>query len=165
MSTHPTQAQIHVVQKVPYNHTRIAELKDLRQQLALTMNFNQTTPLLPGDIRNPAGSGPNWSYASSGQVDMLVVDGAALCDQVAQAILQMRADVGVVHFPASDKHQLMNAMREEAASWSARGRAWRAPGTPDVQARVAEISKHVTNSLQEAAHVQHYFKAHDQVLG
>jgi hypothetical protein len=165
MSSHPTQAQIHAVQKALYNHKRLAKLKDLRQQLALTMNFDQTTPLPPGDIRNPAGSGPNWFYPSTGQVDKLVLDGAALCDQVAHTILQMRTDVGAVHFPASDKHHLMNAMSEEAASWTARGRAWRAPGPPDVQAQAAEISKHVTNSLQEAAHVQQYFKPHDQVLG
>ena len=165
MSSHPTQAQIHAVQKALYKHPRIARLKDIRQQLSQTMNFDPTAVLQPNDIRNPAGSGPNWFYASNGQVDQLVLHGAALCDQVAHTILQMRSDVASVHFPASDKHHLMNALREEAASWSARARAWRAPGAPDVQAMLADISGHVATAVQEAAHVRRYFKPYDEILG
>ena len=84
---------------------------------------------------------------------------------MAETLLDMRSDVAGVEFPASDKQHMMNALHEEAASWSARGRAWRAAGTPDVEARVAEIAGHIETAVQEAAHVQHYFKPYNEVLG
>jgi hypothetical protein len=162
--THPTEEQIKAVHTALYRPAHIEKLKELRRQCTTLMNFNGTAELSPHDIRNPAGSGPTWFILDNGQVDPFVKDGADLCDQIAHTILAIRSEVSKVAFPAADKHDLLKAMQEEAASWTARGQAWRAPGTLDVEAAVNEINGHVEAALEASKHLQHYFKPAEDVL-
>lgn len=164
MAKGPTKAQIHAVQKALYEPTRLEHMRHLRMEIGRTMNFNQEVQLPPTDVRYPGGSGPQWFYPDTGKVDDLVLQGANLCDEMAQALLAVRAAVGKVDFPASDKHHMMAGIQAEAASWSARGRAWRAASKPNVDALVAEISGHLETGIAEAAHVQHYFKPYLEVV-
>ncbi len=158
MSTHPTQAEIKAVRHALYKRNRLESLKERLSELAMTMNLNPTIQLQSNDIRNPSGSGPNWFLRSNGSVDPLVREGADLCDKIAHTILEIRHDVGQVGFPASDKDHLMMALQEEAASWTARGKAWRAPDAPHVEAVVSEISAHDKACIREVRHVQPYLK-------
>lgn len=84
MSTHPTRAQIKAVRHALYKRTRLESLKERLSEVAMTMNLNPTIQLQPNDIRNPSGSGPNWFLRSNGSVDPLVLEGADLCDKIAQ---------------------------------------------------------------------------------
>jgi hypothetical protein len=164
MAKGPTKAQVHAVQKALYEPARLKHMRQLRMEISLAMNLNQEAQLPPTDVRYPAGSGPQWFYPDTGDVDDLVLQGAHLCDQMAHALLAIRADVAKIDFPASDKHHMMAGIQAEAASWSARGRAWRAASKPDVEALVAGISGHLQTGIAEAAHVQHYFKPYLEVV-
>jgi hypothetical protein len=161
----PTHAQIHAVRQALYSHKHVSRLKFLRQQIGLLMNLNHDHQLGEHDIRNPPGSGPNWIIRDTGSIDPLVTQAADLCDQVAKTMLAIRSDVQKVSFPAGDKRALLKAIHEEAASWTARGRAWRAPPSGNVQAAVNDINQHVQAGLQASRHLQHYFKDNLEVFG
>src|SRR5262249_35484240 len=119
-------------------------------------NFNPEVQLSPHDIRNPSGSGPNWYIQATGAIDRPVLEAAGVCDKIADTFMEIRHDVSKVDFPARDKQHLMTALREEAASWTARGHAWRNPNAKNVQAQVDSISKHVQAGVDAARHVQRY---------
>jgi hypothetical protein len=158
MAKKPTQAQIRAVHHALYKRNRLHELKHRLADIRRTMNFNPTAPLSPHDIRNPPGSGPNWFIEATGAIDRPVLEAATLCDKIAEGILEMRHDVAAVDFPADDKHHLMTALKEEAASWTARGKAWRSPDASNIDGQVNAILAHVTASVQAAKHVQRYLK-------
>ncbi len=158
MATHPTPAQITAVQHALYRNQRLHRMNQLLHQLATTMNVNPATEISPNDVRNPAGSGPQWFFPDSGNTDSLVIDGAQICDQIASAVLEMRQDIQNVSFPDSDKGHLSKALSAEAASWSARAAAWRAPKNADVDVLVDSIQTHVQTAAQEAAQVHRYLK-------
>ncbi len=154
----PTRAQVHAVQHALYKHKRLEKLFELQRQVALVMNLNRNAQLPTNDVRYPAGSGPQWFYPDTGGLDMNVEAGANLCDQIASTILAMRSDVAGVSFPPADKQHLMTALGQEAAAWKARGRHWRDPKPPNVDAVVNEISGHFNASIDAVKHVQRYLK-------
>ncbi len=158
MAKKPTQAQIRAVHHALYKRDRLRALKHRLADVRRAMNLNPEIPLSPRDIRNPPGSGPNWFIEATGAVDGIVLDAADLCDMIADAILVMRDDVAAVDFPAEDKHHLMTALQQEAASWTARGNAWRNPNTSNIEGQVNAILTHVTASVEAAKHVQRYLK-------
>jgi hypothetical protein len=156
MAKKPTQAQIRAVHHAMYKRHRLQALKQHVADVRRAMNLNPEIPLSPQDIRNPPGSGPNWYIHATGAVDGPVLDAAEVCDKIANTFLDIRHDVGQVDFPDKDKHHLMTALKEEAASWTARGHAWRNPNANNVEAQVNSISKHVQAGMQAAQHVQRY---------
>jgi hypothetical protein len=156
MAKRPTDAQIRAVHHALYERHRLHDLKHRLADLTRSMNLNPEIPLSPHDIRNPPGSGPNWYIQATGAVDGPVLDAADLCDKIASTLLEIRHDVGQVDFPDKDKQHLMTALKEEAASWTARGHAWRNPNADRVQAQVSAISGHVQAGMNAAQHVQRY---------
>lgn len=156
MAKKPTEAQIRAVHHAMYKRHRLHVLKKRLADIRLAMNLDPEIPLSPKDLRNPPGSGPNWYLRSDGSVDTIVLDAADICDKIAETFLEIRHDVGQVDFPEKDKQHLMTALKEEAASWTARGHAWRRPDANNVQNQVDTIAKHVEASVQAAQHVQRY---------
>ncbi len=152
----PTAAQIRAVHHALYKRNRLHELKHRLAHATQMMNLNPEIPLSPKDIRNPPGSGPNWYLAATGAVDNPVLDAADTCDQIASVFLEIRHEVGQVDFPHTDKQHLMTALKEEAASWTARGHAWRNPNASDIEKQVSAISGHVQAGMNAAQHVQQY---------
>lgn len=161
----PTRGEIRAVRRALYGHKHIAKLKSLRTEISTIMNLNHDQSLAQHDIRNPPGSGPNWIIRANGAIDPAVLRGADLCDEVAQTMLAIRHAVQGVSFPQADKVALLEALRQEAASWTARGRAWRAPSSPDVTAAVNDIDHHVQAGMQASRHLQHYFRPNQDVFG
>src|SRR5438270_3883827 len=160
----PTHDQIKAVHQALYKRSRMQKLSDLMNKLAASMNLNPTKELPGNDVRSPAGSGPQWFYPDTGDVDNLVIRSAGYCDQIAQTILAMRHDVQQVDFPRADKRNLSKALSEEAASWTLRGQLWRASGKPaDPAQGAAQISGHLANATQAARHVQAYLRSAQDV--
>ena len=156
MAKKPTEAQIRAVHHALYKRHRLHALRQHLVHIRSMMNLDPEIPLPPKDLRNPPGSGPNWYLRSDGSVDAPVLDAADTCEKIAEAILEMRHDVGQVDFPDKDKQHLMTALKEEAASWTARGHAWRNPDANNVQKQVNTIAQHVEAGVQAAQHVQRY---------
>ncbi len=153
----PTDKQIHELHRALYKRKRLKKLSDLVQETALLMNLDPTQELPPDDVRNPPGSGPQWFYPDTGAVDSNVLAAAQNCSEISKTLRAIRSDVADVSFPEADKKHVLAALDAEAASWSARGKAWGAAGPPaDVEATVATVSKHVSTSLAEAKQVRHY---------
>jgi hypothetical protein len=161
----PTASQIHAVQDALYKDGRLDKLSELHQQLSVLMNFSLGSQLPTKDVRYPAGSGPQWFYPDTGGLDQSVIAAAGICDQIAKTILQMRQDVSGVAFPEADKQHLLTALKEEAASWTARGHHWRDPKPPDVDAVVGEIYGHLSAAVDAVGHVRQYLKAKQFIGG
>jgi hypothetical protein len=160
----PTHDQIKAVHKALYKDNRIQELTHLMHNLAASMNLNPSTQLPGNDVRNPAGSGPQWFFPDTGAVDNLVIRSAGYCDQIAHTILAMRSDIQQVDFPQADKQNLSKALSEEAASWTLRGQLWRASGKPaDPDQAAAQISAHLANAEQAAKRVRPYLRTAQEV--
>ena len=158
-----THRQIRAVQRALYKPQRLQRIKELAREISNGMNLNPNVTLQQHDIRNPAGSGPNWFIAATGAVDNNVIAAANQCDDLAKTILEMRADVDAVDFPADDKRHLKEALKQEAASWTVRGRAWRGAGSPNVDALVSDIAGHVNAAVTEAKHVGQYLNSKKEV--
>lgn len=159
----PTRKQILAVQGVLYNRKRLRELSDHHASIGKLMNLDPSARLASGDIRSPAGSGPNWLYAD-GRVDQLVIQAAGRCDRIAATLLQTRAELSALSIPRGDKRHLMAALQAEAAAWSARATVWRAPTRPNDPHKLAvTITSHLATALAEQQHVKQYLKPRSQV--
>lgn len=133
-------------------------LSDLANNIVVLMNLDPTTPLSSKDVRNPPGSGPQW-YLPDGSVDPNVMEAAGYCDEAAATLLQIRTELAAVNFPSVDKQHLLATLAADAASWTARGAAWRTKGpVKDAQATATAITKHLTAAFDAAKHVQQYLK-------
>jgi hypothetical protein len=160
----PTHDQIKAVHQALYKRSRMQKLSHLMNNLAVSMNLNPSAELPGSDVRNPAGSGPQWFFPDTGAVDNLVIRSAGYCDQIAQTILAMRADIEQVNFPQADKQNLSKALSEEAASWTLRGQLWRATGKPaDPDQAAAQISEHLAKAEQAAKRVRPYLRSAQEV--
>lgn len=154
----PTKKQIQAVQKVLYDRARLAQMAHDFQQLNLFMNLDGP-PLAMNDSRLEQGDGPDWVIPATGAVDVLVLDGADRCDQIAARLLTMRKDLSPLAIPASDKQSLMTSLSEQALAWQKRAATWRMTTAPDdVNAAVEAISKHQRVAVDELAHVQPYLR-------
>jgi hypothetical protein len=149
---------IRAVRKVLYEPRRLRKLFDHLSSIDVLMNLDRTQPLQPGDIRVEAGSGPNWFFWDSGEVDGGVLEASDRCDRVAELLLETRRELAQVKFDPSDKQHLRAALAEQAQAWQARAAAWRAPGPPDVQAAVGPIAAHEQASLRAFQRVKKYLK-------
>jgi hypothetical protein len=158
VSQAPTKGEIRAVRKALYRRDRLDTLKHLAREIARLMNFDPAVPLAANDVRNPPGSGPLWFLPATGEIDPHVLEAAHACDTVAATLRAIRHDVGQVTFPTADKQHLMASLDAEATSWTVRGAMWRAPGKPDVEAFVADVSRHVDRTISEAKHVGVYLK-------
>ena len=154
----PTRAQMKAVHNVLYSPARTKRLSQLAIEIANRMNFDPEAELQERDIRNPPGSGPNWFIAATGAVDPLVIEAAGLCDQLAKTLLEMRSELAKVSIPAADKQSLLTLLDASAASWSARGRIWRAPNASDAKKAAAEISNHFVASMEASRKARLYLK-------
>ena len=160
----PTHDQIKAVHQALYKRSRMQKLSDIMNNLAVSMNLNPSKELPGNDVRNPAGSGPQWFFPDTGAVDNLVIRSAGYCDQIAHTILAMRSDIQQVDFPQADKQNLSKALSEEAASWTLRGQLWRASGKPaDPDQAAAQISAHLANAEQAAKRVRPYLRSAQEV--
>jgi hypothetical protein len=148
-------AQVDAVRKVLYRRDRLIKLYDQITSIEALMNLDPHAKASPGSITRP-GTGPSWFIRANGKVSPSVIEAANRCDKIADLLLETRADLAHVDFPASDKGHLRAALAEQAAAWRARGRAWRAPGKPNVGAAVAPIEAHVKKSIREFQHVTLY---------
>ena len=153
----PSAAQIAALHAALYKRDRIRALSEHSESITTLMNLNPTAHLQSNDIRGPAGSGPTWFLKATGALSTSVAEAAQRCESIATVLLEIRDDVRGVDFPAADKQHLLNAIGAEAASWSARGRAWGASKAPaSVDSAVAPIDAHLTTAATEIAHVEHY---------
>lgn len=154
----PTKQQIRAVQKVLYDRTQLAQMAHDFQQLNLFMNLDGP-PLAMGDTRFESGAGPDWAIPATGAVDVLVLDGADRCDQIAARLLTMRKGLSGLAIPASDKQALMASLSEQALAWQKRAATWRSRTAPDdVKAAVEAITKHQRAAEDELASVQPYLR-------
>jgi hypothetical protein len=152
--TQPTHHQIDAVRKAIRDPDIKAKLKVAMRNLTRAMNLDPTAELQPNDVRDPAGSGPQWYYPDGAGLDKQVSDGAKSCDQIAALLLQIRDMVAHVTFPPGDKKHLTASIEAEAASWTARGRAWRSPTPPgDAKSATASVAKHIATCVSERTQV------------
>jgi hypothetical protein len=151
-------ARIAAVQKVLYDPDRLRRLEGDLVTIDVMMNLDPSTPLQTNDIRGFAGSGPDWWIRGTGAPDPGVVEAVRRCDAVAARFLAIRAELGSVAFPAADKAHLRLALAELAASWTARGRAWRAGPGQNVEADVRAIERHLRASTVAFRKVRKYLK-------
>jgi hypothetical protein len=143
--TEPTSDEVHAVRQALHEHARLTTIADALHNLSTVMNLNPEAELSPTDVRSPAGSGPQWFYPDSGQLDSMVTEGAKYARQVAAGILAIRSAVSSVSFPETDKQDLMTALHEEAAVWTARADVWTAPQPPsDPASAAAQIQSHLS---------------------
>ena len=143
----PTHKQIKAVHEALYKHQRLQKQSDLLHNLGVIMNMNPAADLPTNDVRYPPGSGPQWFFPDTGQLDNNVLAAAQICDQIDGTILEMESDVKAVDFPAGDKQNLTNALSEEAASWSARAKFLRTPTPPAGGQAPSEINDHLDAAL------------------
>jgi hypothetical protein len=151
--------RVTAVQKVLYEPTRLRHLEDDLVTIDVMLNADPTVPLQPNDIRGFAGSGPDWWIRGTGALDPGVVEAARRCDRIAARFLTIRRELGPVAFPAADKAQLRLGLAELAASWTARGRAWRAGPGQSVEAEIGAIERHLRSSAVAFRKVRKYLKS------
>lgn len=153
-----TDPRIAAVRKVLYEPNRLRHLRDDLVTIETLMNLDPTAALQSGDPRAFAGSGPDWYIRGTGALDPGVVEAAGRCDRIAARLLAIRRDLASVAFPGADKASLRRGLAELAASWSARGHAWRAAPGQDVDAAVTAIQKHLQASTVSFRKARRYLK-------
>lgn len=154
----PKDPRIAAVQKVLYERERLRRLGDDLATIDVLLNLDPTATLSTNDIRGFAGSGPDWWIRGTGALDPGVAEAAGRCDRIAARFLAIRRELAPVAFPAADKAQLRLALAELAASWSVRGRAWRAGPGQNVEADVRAIERHLRASAAAFRKVRKYLK-------
>jgi len=151
----PTLQQIEAVQRVLYNPTRLRRLTNYLCSLDVVMNLDPTKPLQPHDARRYAGSGPNWFILANGKP--AASGGADYCEKIADWLLEVRAALVPVDFPAVDKSRLRAALAAQAQAWRTRAAIWRRPAAPrDPKAAAAAIGVHDAATVRELQQVQQY---------
>lgn len=105
---------------------------------------------------------PPWYIPHTGKLSSSIVEAADRCEQVAELLLEIRADLQRVDIPAADKRKLRAHLAEEAAVQSARARLWRAPRPPaDPDAATRAIGLHIIRSARALQHVEYYLRPVD----
>jgi hypothetical protein len=151
--------QVAAVQRVLYDRTRLRRLGVELSSIDALMNFDPARTLQPGDARVQAGAGPQWYLPGTGQLDPTVREAADRCDKVASLLLEMRAALGHVAFPAAHRRHLQAGIAAQAAFWKARGAAWRAPQPPvDAEAAATAVVAHVQTAAREFQPVRRYLR-------
>lgn len=148
----PTNKEIKRVRTVLYEKKRLRRIFEAISSIDVLLDF---------DNADGQNRGPAWYSTSDGQLSASVLEAAKQCRTVATVLLQIRDDLAQVDFNGDDKRHLREALKQQAASWSARGDVWSTPGQPpdDVNAVVAPITAHQVSCLKEAEHVTDYLKA------
>lgn len=164
MSQKPTQHEIKAVQAVLYKPSRVQQISELTNNISVLMNLDPTTPLPNKDVRNPAGSGPQWYLPGTGGLDSLVTQAAGYCDKLAEALQTIHQEIAKVSFPPADKDQLLIALSESAMAWRTRAKLWRDPNAPaDPKTAAASIAAHLTASMAASAHLKPYLKSSEDI--
>jgi predicted nucleic acid-binding protein len=150
--------EVKAVRQVLYDRGRLRKLHTEILSIDVEMNLNPTAKLDPNDIRGRAGSGPSWVIPATGEVDRGVTEAARRCQKVAALLRETSRDLADVSFPRADKRALRTALEEHAKAWSTRGRIWAAPGRPDADAAVAEITRHHAAAIRSYERVKPYLR-------
>jgi hypothetical protein len=159
----PTDEQIKAVHRVIYDQKRLQAQSDLIHNIAVLMNLNQTAELSVNDIRNPAGSGPNWFDPATGAIDSSVTQAAGYCRQLAGTLTDARAEIAQLSIPDEDRKHLMAALAAEAESWTVRARIWTDPDPPkNPYTSAIAITQPLTAAAKEAAQVTPYLKSYKE---
>jgi hypothetical protein len=105
---------------------------------------------------------PSWFVPATGKVNVNVLEAAQRCHKIAQALLDMRDELAGVDIKGKDRDHLRAALKAQAASWEARGKAWTAPAPPDdANAVVDGIKAHQVTCFEESQHVTDYLKLNE----
>jgi hypothetical protein len=151
-----TNREIRAVRRVLYDRRRLRKLDAHLRSIDVLMNFDSHTTLSPDDIRVSPGSGPAWFVPATGELDPGVSEAAERCKRVAGILREIRRELAGVSFDGADKRHLRDALEAQAKAFSARAKAWAAPGRPDADAEASKISGHEADSLRNFKRVKPY---------
>jgi hypothetical protein len=159
----PTDEQIKAVHEVLYDPKRLQAQSDLIRNIAVLMNLNPSAELSVNDVRNPAGSGPNWFETATGAIDSSVIEAAGDCRQLAATLTDTRAEISKLSIPDEDRKHLMAALAAEAESWTVRARIWTDPNPPkNPYTSAIAITQPLSAAANEAAQVTPYLKSYKE---
>jgi hypothetical protein len=161
----PSRQEIRRVRAVLYKDSVLRQLASQASSIDVLMNTDPDIPIAHNDARVQQGTGPNWYYPpngeAAGQIQESVLDAANRCDRIAEILREIRRELRDVDVNGRDKRHLRKGLAAWAASWEARGRAWRDPGAADIEAKVQEMLDRERESVEELKEVKEYLEVVD----